>query len=162
MITPLYCQKMTQYNHWQNNGLREHVQSIHEDELRADRGLFFASILATLDHIVWADQLWLNRLDPSIEVPPRDGETGQQEWLALRPQVDSQLASWADALTQEDLEGEVVWTSQIYKKEFRTPRDLAITHLFNHQTHHRGQIHAALTAMGRKTMDTDIVFMSEH
>ena len=154
---------MARYNQWQNKGLMAHVEVMSEDELRQDRGAFFGSILTTLDHIVWGDRLWLNRLDPSIAAPAvsSDEVMSPADWLVARAALDAQTMDWAQSLTEADLTGEVVWTSKIYAKEFRNPRGLAITHMFNHQTHHRGQVHAMLTAMGRKTMDTDIVFMPE-
>ena len=163
MITPEYCVTMARYNQWQNNSLIGHVEAMSEEDLRQDHGAFFGSILATLDHIVWADKLWLNRLDPSIPVRAEasEGIMSPAEWLAARPALDLQIIEWADRQTNEDMLGAVAWRSVILAKDFNNPRGLAITHMFNHQTHHRGQVHAMLTAMGRKTMDTDIVFMPE-
>lgn len=157
---------MARYNQWQNNGLRDHVKVMSEEELRQDRGAFFGSILATIDHIMWADRLWLNRLDPAIAAPgaPADAaaEISVADWLRDREALDDQIIVWAEGLSEADMAGDVVWASQIYGKTFTNARPLAITHFFNHQTHHRGQVHAMLTAMGRATIDTDLVFMPEN
>ncbi|MCF2904162.1 DinB family protein [Octadecabacter sp. CECT 8868] len=144
--------------------MRDHVDALTEDELREDRGAFFGSILATLDHILWADRLWVNRVDPKIRVPDSPDEDTDRlsaDWSRERAAFDQQLIDWTETLSNADMQGEVVWDSKIFAKTFRNPRGLAIMHMFNHQTHHRGQVHAMLTGMGRATMDTDIVFMPE-
>jgi len=141
-----------------------HVEAMSEEDLRQDHGAFFGSILATLDHIVWADKLWLNRLDPRFEVaamPDADSLISPADWSRDRAALDAQIIDWANGLTEGDMQGHVIWASKIYGKTFTNDRGLAITHMFNHQTHHRGQVHAALTGMGRTTMDTDLVFMPE-
>ncbi|WP_374547356.1 DinB family protein, partial [Rhodoblastus sp.] len=51
------------------------------------------------------------------------------------------------------------WLSSIQRQETRRPRWLAVTHMFNHQTHHRGQVHALLTGLGARPEDTDLIFM---
>ncbi|NCT11917.1 MAG: damage-inducible protein DinB, partial [Rhodobacterales bacterium] len=53
---------MARYNAWQNTGLRRMVAAMDPAELSADRGAFFGSIMATLNHLLWADQVWLHRL----------------------------------------------------------------------------------------------------
>ena len=167
MITPEYCVTMAAYNQWQNNSLRDHVKAMDEAELRQDRGAFFGSILATLNHILWADLLWLNRLDASQPTPDADRDHTEatangEEWSAERFRVDGAIREWARGLKAIDLTGTVTWYSYTYQKEFHHPRSLCITHMFNHQTHHRGQVHAMLTAAGRTTMDTDLIFLPEH
>ena len=53
------------------------------------------------------------------------------------------------------------WFSSSVQKELRSPRSLLVTHFFNHQTHHRGQAHALITACGQKTGDTDLFLVVE-
>ena len=164
MITPAYCVTLAQYNQWQNNSLREHVDAMNEADLRADRGLFFGSILATLDHIMWADLLWLNRLDDRFAVPTfpdKDAVISVSDWSNDRQALDSQIVEWAKSLTDADMVGDVVWESKIYGKTFTNDRGLAITHMFNHQTHHRGQVHAMLTKEGLKAPVSDLFAMPE-
>jgi len=59
------------------------------------------------------------------------------------------------------LQGELTWRSQIYDKDFHTPVWQCVTHMFNHQTHHRGQVHAMLTQAGLEAPVTDLLFMPE-
>ena len=166
MITPEYCRMMAQYNQWQNNGLRDLVQSMGEDDLRLDRGAFFGSIFATLNHILWADMLWLHRLGAGDPPPVPASENlemtpNKAEWDRQRFMMDGRLREWARGLTAVDLTGDLTWHSALKDADMVTPRAVCVAHLFNHQTHHRGQVHAMMTAAGQKTIDTDIPFMAE-
>ncbi len=54
------------------------------------------------------------------------------------------------------LDADLVWFSGAAQREIRAPKRLLVTHFFNHQTHHRGQAHALITAAGETTDDTDL------
>ena len=64
-------------------------------------------------------------------------------------------------LKQIDLVGPLTWTSSTNGKTMTKPKAECILHFFNHQTHHRGQIHAMFTAAGHKPQSTDLVLMPE-
>ena len=66
-----------------------------------------------------------------------------------------------DTLRGLDLKGQLSWYSGMTQRELRKPLDMCVMHLFNHQTHHRGQVHAMMTDAGLKAPVTDIVFMPE-
>ena len=53
----------------------------------------------------------------------------------------------------------MVWFSGAANREMRAPKGLLVAHFFNHQTHHRGQAHAMLTAAGQETGDTDLFLL---
>ena len=76
-----------------------------------------------------------------------------------RVAADAEIDAWAVEVTDEWLAGELVWTSAVLQREVRGPRALLVAGLFNHQTHHRGQAHAMLTAAGVDTGDTDLPFI---
>jgi uncharacterized damage-inducible protein DinB len=166
MITPAYCQTMAQYNAWQNKGLREIVEAMDEDVLRLDRGAFFGSILGTLNHLLWGDLLWMARFDGgmapenvisgSVDLTPTSAD-----WAAERFSTDTRIQKWADKLQAADLKGDLAWFSGSVKADVTRPLATCIIHFFNHQTHHRGQIHAMLTAAGANPQATDLVFMPE-
>ena len=78
------------------------------------------------------------------------------ELSRLRAEADEKINTWAAGVDDAWLAGEMVWFSQAAQKELRQPRMMLVTHFFNHQTHHRGQVHALLTAAGEKTGDTDL------
>ncbi len=165
MISPEYCQIMAEYNRWQNNGLRSIVKAMDEEELRLDRGAFFGSIFATLNHLLWGDMLWMSRFDggdgPGVEAKDHaDLTPNKGEWDRLRFRTDGRILEWAKGLRAVDLTGDLSWYSGIYDAELSEPKALCITHFFNHQTHHRGQVHAMLTAAGQKPQPTDLAFMS--
>jgi uncharacterized damage-inducible protein DinB len=73
-----------------------------------------------------------------------------------RISADEKISAWAGGVTADWLAVEQTWFSQSVNREMRQARSLLVTHFFNHQTHHRGQAHAMITAAGEKTGDTDL------
>jgi len=167
MINPEYCRTMAAYNKWQNDGLREIVQRMPLEELTKDRGAFFGSIFATLNHLLWGDTLWIGRFDggqgpdhsikESTEFMPTPAT-----WAAERFRMDARISRWAEQVHAIDLVGKLRWHSMALNREFEKPVSMCVMQLFNHQTHHRGQVHAMLTAAGEKPNDTDLPFMPEN
>lgn len=167
MITPEYCRMMARYNAWQNRQVTDSVENMPLEELTKDRGAFFGSILATLNHLLWADTLWIARFDggkgPDAETIP-GGTTMTQnanEWALARFRLDGRISSWAKTVTNTDLSGDLKWHSTAMNKDFSKPIALCVMQVFNHQTHHRGQVHAMLGAAGAQMPVTDIPFMPE-
>ena len=66
MIDPAYCRTMARYNAWQNAQLIPVLEAIGHDALLEDRGGFFGGILATANHLLWGDTIWMSRFDPSV------------------------------------------------------------------------------------------------
>src|SRR5262249_61045576 len=62
MIDIGYVQSMARYNRWQNANLYGVADTLSEAERRRERGAFFGSIFATLNHLLWADRIWMSRL----------------------------------------------------------------------------------------------------
>ena len=165
MITPAYVQTMTRYNIWQNENIFGAAARLPDGARTQDRGAFFGSIHATLNHILWADQLWLKRFGvgegPMAKSIP-DGLSQYPTWdelVAARKACDSAITNFANAITPAALAGDLTWYSVGAARDLVTPMGVAITHMFNHQTHHRGQVHALLTASGIKPGPTDLPFM---
>ncbi|NQY13179.1 MAG: DinB family protein [Henriciella sp.] len=165
MITPGYIHRMARYNRWQNEHLYGAADGLSDAERRADRGSFFESIHATLSHILWADEIWMSRLADWEAPQGTSRETPlYNDWTALkarRASADQRFISWGDTLKQADIDGELEWYSGTLKRGMTSPRALCIMQVFNHQTHHRGQVHAMLTAAGVETDDTDLPFMPD-
>ena len=164
MITPDWVRMMAHYNRWQNTCMARAMDSLSPDALTQDRGAFFGSILATANHLIWADMLWLARFqgDEGPKFTPQEALTltpTAAAWSAERFRLDGRLTTWAEGLHSVDLAGDFKWYSGAMGREIAMPFGQVITHVFNHQTHHRGQIHAMLTAAGAKTDDTDLIFM---
>lgn len=166
MITAEYCQTMASYNAWQNKSLSRCVKALSMKELQKDRGAFFGSIWGTANHLMWGDQLWMSRFDgghgPSVEATDHDKlHTDKQLWLDDRMRTDQRIIRWAGRVKQIDLIGPLLWYSPMLNKTITKPTALCIMHFFNHQTHHRGQLHAMLTDAGQKPDDTDLTLMPE-
>ena len=166
MVTSGYIQMMARYNTWQNKHLREILPEMPELELTKDRGAFFGSIFATVNHLMWGDQLWMSRFDggdgPACDPKDHKALTANiNDWATERFRTDGRIRVWADRVQEIDLTGDLTWYSGFAKREITKPLGLCIAHFFNHQTHHRGQVHAMLTAAGQKTIDSDIPFMPE-
>lgn len=166
MITPEYVRLMAAYTRWQNTSIYAAADTLTDDARRQDRGAFFGSIHGTLNHVLWGDQLWLHRLagTPAPRSPDIPGSVRQfADWQTLkseRAQTDDAILAWSRRVTDEDLAGTFSWFSGAIQADVVRPRQTLVIQLFNHGTHHRGQVHAMLTAAGATPDDTDVPFMS--
>lgn len=167
MIDAAYVRLMARYNAWQNRQLSPVVEAMDEAELTADRGAFFGSIFATLNHLLWGDRMWMSRFDPKA-TPPEGGIRESvgvtptiSVWSAERFRMDGRIRLWADGLDTIALRGNLTWYSGAAGREVTKPIALCVTQFFNHQTHHRGQVHAMLTAAGRDAPVSDLFLMPE-
>lgn len=167
MITTTYCRNMAAYNRWQNEAVLATADQLDDAARRADRGLFFGSFTATVNHLLWADRMWLHRFagtEPPAGAGIADSTSLCDDWPTLvgeRRRTDAAIIDWAATLEPSWLEGDLTWYSGAAGRHITRPRALLVTHLFNHQTHHRGQLHAALTMAGLQTAPTDLPFMPE-
>ena len=166
MITPDYLRLMARYNAWQNRSLYQAADGLDDLARRLDRGAFFGSIHNTLSHILWGDTIWMSRFDgwAPPEVAISDSGRFVLDWAALkarRLEADGRILDWAVRVQAADLQGELSWFSGALGRDVTKPRALLVMQLFNHQTHHRGQVHAMLTAAGATPEDTDLPFMPE-
>lgn len=164
MIDIGYVQRMARYNHWQNQNLYDVADVLSDAERRRQRGAFFGSIHATLNHLLWADRIWMSRLAGTP--PPPGGIPASislyDDWGDLkreRASFDAVMLDWAGRLDSDALAGDLTWYSNAMKAQLSQPKWLLVTHMFNHQTHHRGQVHCMLTQAGGKPSDTDLPFM---
>lgn len=169
MISTSYCQTMARYNQWQNRELSSALAHLVEAELKKDRGAFFGSIFRTVNHLLWGDTLWISRFDGGLgpaetdlsKTDTTDTTANLSEWITARSHMDARICAWADSVTAEDLTGDLTWFSGSIQADVSKPRSLCIMQFFNHQTHHRGQVHAMLGAAGAPMYTTDIPFMPE-
>ncbi|WMT86303.1 DinB family protein [Pelagibacterium sp. 26DY04] len=164
MITPDYARTMARYNAELNRRIYGAALRLSDEQRREDCGAFWGSIHGTLNHLLWADRLWLSRFGigeaPGVPIRESGKLVGDFDALwAERQAMDETLIAWADGLTTEDLGGELSWHSGATGRDMTKPRDLIVVQIFNHQTHHRGQVHALITRFGEKTGDTDLPFV---
>ena len=166
MITPAYLERMARYNRWQNASIFGAAGTLDDAARRADRGAFFASIHRTLSHLLWGDTAWMGRFQAreGPGVPIAESGDWVADWGDLtsrRRAMDARILDWAGTATPDDVEGDLTWASGITGRVMTLPKAVCIVQLFNHQTHHRGQVHAMLTAAGARPDVTDLPFMPE-
>jgi len=166
MITPAYCVLMARYNRWQNRTLLEAAETLPLPDRMQDRKAFWGSILGTKSHLLWGDLVWLSRFDggPRPDIALADSADMFEDWGAWRRarlDTDARIVDWAGRLTDADLSGDLFWYSGAAGRAVSQAKALCVAHFFNHQTHHRGQIHAMLTAAGARTTDTDLFLMPD-
>lgn len=169
MITPEYCRTMARYNAWQNQLLTKSLEALPDKELKKNRKAFFGSIFATVNHLLWGDWLWVSRFDggqgPDIsdltKVDTTATTASLAEWSVARFRMDGRITKWAKDVSNTDLAGDLSWYSGSVQRDISKPKALCVAQFFNHQTHHRGQVHAMIGAVGGDMYVTDIPFMPE-
>ena len=153
---------MARYISWMNGRLYDACEKLSDDDRKRDLGAFFGSIHGTLNHLLLADHIWLTRFAGK---PAAYARLDQELYGLFRDlkverwSTDFRLGEWAARQTEASLARDLEYTSIVTSEKKRTPLWLAATHLFNHQTHHRGQVTAMLTRLGIDPGVTDLVFM---
>ena len=166
MIDRDYCVTMARYNRWQNDQLEKLLGGLETAEVTRDRGAFFGSMLGTLNHLLWGDMTWMSRFDggPAPDLPALESTRmcpTLAAWSAERFRLDGRITHWVKSLHSVDLAGTLTWYSGSAEREVTAPMGGLVVHFFNHQTHHRGQVHAMLTATGSKAPISDLFLMPD-
>jgi uncharacterized damage-inducible protein DinB len=164
LVNPAFVRTMAVYNAEMNRRIYAAAQRLSDEARRLPRGAFWGSIHGTLCHLLWGDQMWMARFDSWPKPAVRQRESSAliadfDELHRARVDADARISSWAERVSVPWLAQEQVWFSASLNKELRQPRSLLVMHFFNHQTHHRGQAHAMITAAGEQTGDTDLPFV---
>lgn len=162
-----YTLTMARYNLWQNESLLTAADNLSASEREKNRGAFFGSIQKTVSHILWGDMLWMSRFAgtpaPEGGIPESTNITKSWEHFCIeRKTFDERILKWAHDVAPDWFEGDLSWFSGALGREITKPKKMLVIQLFNHQTHHRGQVHTMLTSAGAKPDDTDVPFMPEH
>jgi len=162
---------LARYNAWMNERLYATAMKLPDEELAEDRGAFFGSILATLNHIMVADTIWLKRfathpdglpaLEPmlSCRIPGLDEGWPYADIRSLRQrrqELDAMIPAWTENLREENLDLPLTFTmrsGETYTYAFFP----LVAHCFNHQVHHRGQVTTLLSQAGLDMGDTDLM-----
>jgi len=152
-----YLTLRAEHNQWVNARLYDVAAKLSEADYLADRGAFFGSVHNTLNHIVTTDMIWMNRIDGTGEVPSgldavlfdtlaatRDARE------ALDARMIAAVAAMDDAALQEPIRFKARNGDDV-----AIPTNLMVANLCNHETHHRGQVHALLTGLGQEVPPLD-------
>jgi uncharacterized damage-inducible protein DinB len=148
------------YNRWCNERLYAAAGTLSDDEFRADRGVFFKSMLGTLNHILAADRIWMRRFTGSGEAPTQLDAilyVDRDALAAARVAEDARIADWVAGLDETGLAASFSYETISPPRAITQKLGRALLHLFNHQTHHRGQAHAILTGFGRDAPSLDLI-----
>jgi uncharacterized damage-inducible protein DinB len=152
---------MAQYNQWMNQKLYQLCATIPDEERKKDRGAFFQSIHGTLDHILYGDKVWMGR----FRQQPFSANINQwlyenfEELKQERERMDHEILEWTKQLSPDWLASNFEYKSKLYGKTKIIPAWILVSHLFNHQTHHRGQLTTLLTQLGYDYGSTDLPWM---
>lgn len=155
-----HCELMAEYHGWATALLYEALERIDEERYRLDTGLFFRSIHGTLNHLLLVDHLWHGRLVGTpwpLATLADEVETDRQ---ALRAQLLARSGVWRrylESLDDRALAGMADF-QRIDGTPARLPRASCVLHVFNHGTHHRGQISAAITQFGGAAPEIDLPY----
>jgi uncharacterized damage-inducible protein DinB len=141
---------LARYNRWANRRLYQMAAQLPDEQYRREAGVYFRSLHGTLNHLLTADRIWMRRLEGRGEHPPTlDSIVCEQfaDLRAAREAEDERILRFVAGLTAADLEEPRDYQT-LNGTPQRQPLKEILAHVFNHQTHHRGQAHAALTAVG--------------
>jgi uncharacterized damage-inducible protein DinB len=154
-----YLVLMAEYNAFMNEKVYALCAPLSDEERKRDRGAFFKSIHGTLNHVLWGDRAWLIRLLRWDEPIGKPADMLFEDFDALRAErvrYDQLILAWARNLPEGGLSEPFEITSVVYKKTRRMPMYLVAVQMFNHQTHHRGQLTTLLTQLNIDPGVTDV------
>jgi uncharacterized damage-inducible protein DinB len=156
---------MAGYNAWCNTRIYDAVSHLSDADYRADRGAFFKSVHGTLNHILVGDRIWMKRFTGEGDAPTRLDAVLFDTFADLRKareKEDARILAYAEGLAEEDIARRFRYRRISAPDEVEGPLEPALLHFFNHQTHHRGQVHCLLTGFGCEAPSLDLIrFESE-
>ena len=145
-----HFEMMASYNAWANVRLFRMAGALADELYRKEVGAFFKSLHGTLNHILVADRIWMRRLTGLGDQPAKLNSIVCDDLASLhaaRVEEDSRIVAFVQGLAEPAFE-EVMEYRMLNGAQQRQRRREVLAHLFNHQTHHRGQAHAILTVLG--------------
>jgi uncharacterized damage-inducible protein DinB len=153
-------QQLADYNHWANRRLYAVALEMAEELYRCPTGVFFGSLHGTLNHLLLTDRIWLKRLTGEGEHPDRLNAIlfeDRNDLVRARMAEDARLIKVVSGYTEAGL-GNTVSYQTTSGKPHQQPLEDILLHLFNHQTHHRGQAHACCSIlMGQEPPSLDLL-----
>ena len=159
-MTAAHFRMLARFNTWANTRVYVACAGLDDAEYHRDRGAFFGSIHGTLNHLLLSDRLWLSRLRGT---GPPDGVTRLDQVLygtlkrlrEARVETDLEMVAYAEALLDKDL-AMLVGFHTLDGTAIEMRHDRILMSIFNHHTHHRGQVHNMLSQAGAVPPQLDI------
>jgi len=149
------------YNAWANGRLYAAVARLSPEQYRADRGAFFKSVHGTLNHLLVTDRIWMQRFTAVGDAPNRlDAILFEtfDDLRAAREAEDRRIVEFVDGLDEARIAGTIKYRRVSSPEQFEQQLAPALAHWFNHQTHHRGQVHVLLTGLIGEAPELDLLF----
>ncbi|CAG4888429.1 DinB family protein [Paraburkholderia gardini] len=148
------------YNAWANTRLYHAVSLLSDADYRADRGAFFHSIHGTLNHLLVTDRVWMYRFTSEGDAPDRLDAILYERFDDLRHArelEDQRITAYVISLDETALDS-IITYRRVSSPEVKT-QALApgLAHWFNHQTHHRAQVHTMLTGLTGVAPELDLL-----
>jgi uncharacterized damage-inducible protein DinB len=138
------------YNRWANERVYDAASQLNDTDYRAERGAFFGSVHRTLNHLLVADRIWMQRFTAQGDAPSRLDAILFDDFGQLRharQAEDERIARWIGSLSDADLAGRFRYRPITNPAMIEQDLAPALDHFFNHQTHHRGQLHCLITQL---------------
>jgi uncharacterized damage-inducible protein DinB len=162
MITQPYVLLMARYNRWMNRKVYDAASTLTDAQRREDRKAFFGSAHGTLNHLLYGDLAWLGRFvngEPRAFIADKELHGDFADLRSAREALDDETVRWAGQVTDGWLAAPFTYISNIDKQPRTKPAWILVTHMFNHATHHRGQLATLLTQFGLDIGVTDLPAM---
>ncbi len=149
------------YNRWANQLVYEAAGKLDDAQYRENKGAFFGSLHATLNHVLAADRIWMKRFTGTGEAPKTLGGILFDNFTALsaaRAAEDDRIVAFIAGLSEDALAGHFTYTPVSNPVPVTQRLAPPLAHFFNHHTHHRGQCHMTLTALGKPSLGLDMSY----
>ena len=150
---------MARYHRSMNERLYALCAKLPDAERKRDRGAFFGSIHGTLNHLLWGDRMCMGRFTGPPCTHPAFGSDMFADFDELareREVTDGQILDWTSNLDTEWLASPLSYTSRVDGRKRTLPAEVAVIHMFNHGTHHRGQLTTLMKQAGIDPGVTDL------
>ena len=156
---PYHPAVFSRYNRWANRRVHDACEGLDRDAYLAQRPSFFGSIHRTLNHILVAYLIWMGRIAGEPRALALDDELhGDLASLRMaRGALDDAIVAHCDGL-ETGWQEAVLHYANTRGEPCETPLVQVFWHLFNHQTHHRGQVHGLLSHAGVAPQQLDLIY----
>ncbi|TPK61804.1 damage-inducible protein DinB [Mesorhizobium sp. B2-4-15] len=149
------------YNQWANGRIYDAAADLDEEEFNRHVGAFFGSLMGTLNHLLAADRIWMKRFTGEGDAPTAlDAilHRALPKLRSAREAEDRRIIDWLGGLGDKALSGRFTYMTVSDMRTVSQRLAPALAHVFNHQTHHRGQAHMILTVLGRPSVPLDLAY----
>lgn len=161
-MTIEYFQTLSRYNRWMNEKLYNACSAMPDTLRREDCGAWFKSVHGTLNHLLLCDRLWLGRFTQKPYPATSLDQELFHDWDKMKREravTDDAIDAWLASLCDDDLKQRITFTAISNPQQRTMVLWILMAHMFNHQTHHRGQMTTMMEQAGYDSGATDLLVM---